>query len=192
MTRPLLVCVLQDHFDVSRTLNAREETDMSDIISEQDDELVRLNELYTKAVHHFESGAWLDVIAVAHDPARMAKLLFEQERLRVESLRADLQIATEKRKFDLRVALRTGSATYDERVWKVRGRCEVEYDVARLRADFPDLPDGAIKTKHAIVRRKLPSYVEGCLPEYELSRNETYTVSYVGDQRWGSDDEDGE
>lgn len=162
---------------------------MSDIISEQDDELLRLGEQYARALRHFESGAWLDVISVAHDPARMAKLLFEQERLRVESLRADLQIATEKRKFDLRVALRTGSATYDTRVWKVRGRCEVEYDVARLRADFPDLPDGAIKTKHTIVRRKLPNYVEGCLSEYELSRSETYTVSYVGG---GSDDEDGE
>ena len=164
---------------------------MSDVISEQDDELLRLGEQYTRALRHFESGAWLDVIAVAHDPARMAKLLFEQERLRVESLRADLQIATEKRKFDLRVALRTGSATYDERVWKVRGRCDVEYDVARIRADFPDLPDGAIKTRHTVVRRKLPNYVEGRLSEYELSRSETYTVTYVG-QHGGSEDDDGE
>lgn len=164
---------------------------MSDVISEQDDELLRLGEQYTKALRHFESGAWLDVVAAAHDPARMAKLLFEQERLRVESLRADLQIATEKRKFDLRVALRTGNATYDARVWKVRGRCEVEYDVARLRADFSDLPEGAIKTKHTIVRRKLPHYVEERLSEYELSRSETYTVTYVG-QQGGSDDDDGE
>lgn len=164
---------------------------MSDIVSEQDDELLRLGEQYAKALRHFESGAWLDGIAAAYDPARMAKLLFEQERLRVESLGADLQIATEKRKFDLRVALRTGTATYDERVWQVRRRCDVEYDIERIRADFPDLPDGAIKTKHTVVRRKLPNYVDGHLSEYELSRSETYTVTYVG-QRGGSDDEEGE
>lgn len=156
-----------------------------------DAEIARLTAQYNAAVRRFESGDWLDDLQPrSGDFARAAKLLFEQERLRVDTLRVDLTIATERRKFDLRVALRTRpDADFDTGVWSVRARATVEYDADALRRDFPDLPDGAVKTKHTIVRRKLPPQIEAALPRYELSRNVTYTVSLIGQ---GSDDDDAE
>lgn len=157
---------------------------MSDDYS--DETILRLRAQCAAAAERFESGAWLDDLAGrTGDTIRAAKLLFEQERLRLETLRADLAIATERRKFDLRVALRTGTASYDTRLWGVKPRVTAEFDVERLRADYPELPEGAIKTSHTVVRRKLPIHVEVALPQYEISRTVTYVINSVGQ---GSDD----
>jgi len=191
MIRQLLFRVLRNRDDdVARQLLAPKEDDMSDHGS-PDAEIARLTALYSAALRRFESGEWLDDLPPrAKDYARAAKLLFEQERLRVDTLRVDLTIATERRKFDLRVALRTQpDPQYNTELWDVRTRTLVEYDADALRRDFPDLPDSVIKTKHTVVRRKLPPQVEAALPRYELTRNVSYTVSLRGQ---GSDDDDAE
>lgn len=158
----------------------------------QDDEILNLRSQLQDATERFASGAWLDDVAdqtrVAGPDAfvRAARLLFEQEYSQLERLRSELGALIEKRKFDLRVGLRTGTTSYDTRLWKVTARATVEYDLDKLAADYPDLPDGAIKVSTSLVKRKVPAHVR--LDDYERERSVTYAITYAG-QTWGSDDD---
>lgn len=160
---------------------------MSQVYESMDDEIRALRAELDALNRSFNDGSWIgDVADLSPRVRTQLQLCFERAQLRVQAVTSELDSLIEQRKLALRVALRTGTATYDTGLWRVSTRATIEYDVQRLREDYPDLPPSAIKTTQTVVKRQIPAHVR--LSEYEVSRSQTYTIALATQ---GSDDDEG-